>query len=77
MTTKTVIQIIIGVALAGSAAAALQLPVSSVSERGTQSPSVERDAGVLAFPLPPVRNAFVAGMDSATAAHTAVRRLVR
>jgi len=51
MTSKTVIRLIIGVMIAGSAAAALQLPTSSVSQPTLSSVPAKAGGGALAFPL--------------------------
>ena len=74
MTSKTVIRVIIGLALAGSAAA-LQLPASSRPGQALASNAVSVDKGTLGLPHAPGVNRFVVGTAGRTPEQVAVHRL--
>jgi len=75
MTSRTLIRLIIGLTIAGSALAALQYPTSSVSPAALPAVSGKTDGGALAFLLLPAQDRF---MVNSTGLKTvqAVRRLV-
>ena len=74
MTSKTVIRVMIGLALAGSAAA-LQLPPSSTSGSGLSLVPVDSDAEAFALLRAPALNRLVVGTAGQTPVQVAVHRV--
>ena len=78
MNAKTVIQVMIGVALAGSAAAgfdALRSP--SVSSPAPVQGEAAAVGGAVAFLLPPLSNQFVLGGRRPSFGQAMVRQIIR
>jgi len=71
MNAKTVIQVVIGVALAGSAAAAFD------ALRSSSATSVTPVNGTIAFLLPPFADSFAVSGNRFRPGQTAVRQILR
>jgi hypothetical protein len=78
MNAKTVIQVVIGVALAGSAAAAFDaLRSSSVTSVTPVNGEAAAPGGTIAFLLPPLADHFVVGGSRFRPGQAAVRQILR
>lgn len=78
MNAKTVIQVIIGVAMAGSAAAAFDAFRSPSATLGTPvNEETTAPGGTIAFLLPPLSDRFLVGGGRLKPGQSAVRQIMR
>ena len=78
MNAKTLIQVIVGVALAGSAAAAFDSLLSCSATSVTPvSGEAGAPGGTIAFLLPPLADRFVVGGGRLKLGQVAVRQILR